>query len=230
MKIGLIIFTRNERKNSEKIFSKLPFDLVNKVYVVDGNSTDGTREYWESKKVKVFKQKHPGVGGAYESSFRNTKEDALIFFHPDGNMNPKDIKKVVNLLKEGKEFIIASRMIRGAANEEDDQSIKYRKWSNQLMSLVVNTLWGKNGNKCTDLTQGFRAFTRKAYKKLKIKIPNAVAPDFEQVIRALKLNIKITEFPTKEGKRVFGETSMTSFKTSKENIKVLFKEFSSESI
>ncbi len=224
MKIGLIIFTRNEIENSKRIFKMIPRKVVNATYVIDGNSTDGTIEFWRSKRIKVFDQKYKGVGGAYESAFRNTKEEALIFFHPDGNMNPNDIKKFVKLLESDSEFIIASRMIKGAINEEDSELLKPRKWFCQTLGIIANVLWARNGNKCTDITQGYRAFTRIAWNKLNIKIPNAVAPDYEQVIRGLKNKVKITEFGTEEKRRVYGETSMRSIKTGKENLKVLFNE------
>lgn len=224
MKIALVIFTRNERKNSEKMWPEIPLKFFDNVYVVDGNSTDGTRDFYESRGIKVFGQKYPGVGGAYESAFRNTEEDALVIFHPDGNSDPKALPKIVELLKKGEQFVVPSRMIKGAANEEDSQAFKYRKWSNQLMSQAVNTLWGRKGNRCSDLTQGYRAMTRKAYRKLEIKIPSPIAPDIEQVIRALKNGIKITEFPTHEGHRLHGKTSMPSLKTSIENLKVFLKE------
>lgn len=224
MKIGLVIFTRNERKNSEKIFPKIPLKLFNSVYVVDANSADGTREFYEKKKIKVFGQKYPGVGGAYESAFRNTKEDALVIFHPDGNADPRALPKMIELLKKGEQFVIPSRMLKGAATEEEHEVVKYRKWSNQLMAKVINLLWGRDGNSCSDLTQGYRAITRNAYKKLDIKIPSKIAPDTEQVIRALKRGIRIKEFPTKEGHRQHGKTTMPSFKTSVENLKVFLKE------
>lgn len=224
MKIALVIFTRNERKNSEKMFPKIPLKFFNSVYVVDANSADGTRQFYEAKKIKVFNQKYPGVGGAYESAFRNTTEDALVIFHPDGNADPKTLPKMVELIKAGSELVIPSRMLKGAANEEDKQFFKYRKWSNQLMAVVVSILWGREGNKCSDLTQGYRAMTRKAYKKLKIKIPSPIAPDIEQIIRALKHGIKIVEFSTREGQRQHGKTSMPSFKTTIENLKVFFRE------
>ncbi len=226
MKIALVIFTKNEKKNCEYIFNKIPFHAVNKTYIIDGNSIDGTRKFWQSKKIKVFSQRYPGVGGAYESAFGNTKEDCLIFFHPDGNMDPEAILKFVSLLRKGVGFIIASRMIKKAINEEDDQLIKSRKWFCQGLGKAANTFWGNKEFFCTDITQGYRAFSRSVYNKLGIKIPNAIAPDYEQVIRALKLKIKITEFPTKEGKRVFNETSMRSLKTGWENIKVLLNELS----
>ena len=224
MKIALVIFTRNERKNSEKIYSKIPFKLVDKTYVIDGNSTDGTQEFWKSKKVNVFGQKHKGIGGAYESAFRNIKEDGLIFFHPDGNMEPKDIKKFVNLLKEDREFIVASRMIKGAFNEEDDQLIKARKWFNMGIALLANIFWARGGNKCTDTTQGYRAITKNAYKKMNVKIPPPNASDYQQIIRALKYGVKITDFPTREGRRVYGESSFPSFKTGLDQLKTLWSE------
>ena len=154
MKIALIIFTRNERKNSEKIFSKIPFKEVNKTYVIDGNSTDGTQEFWIKKKITVFNQKYKGVGGAYESAFRNTKEDALIFFHPDGNMDPKAIVEFVKRIKKNEGFIIATRMVKGAWNEEDDQFLKPRKWFCQMLGLFANIIWSKSSNKATGGSRG----------------------------------------------------------------------------
>lgn len=227
MKIALVIFTKNERKNLEKFFSKVPRRLVNKTYAIDANSTDGTREFFIKRKVKIFGQKYKGIGGAYESAFRNIKEDALVFFHPDGNMNPKDINNFVKRLKNGEEFIVASRMLKGARNEEDNQTIKLRKWFNIWLAIITNIFWGRNGNKCTDVVQGYRAISRNAYKKFKIQHPHPIGPEFEQVIRALKLGIKITEFPTIEKPRTFGETTMPSFKTGWGNIEVFLKELAS---
>lgn len=224
MKIALIIFTRNERINSEKIYSKIPKKAVDRIYVIDGGSVDGTQEFWKNKHIKVYQQKYKGIGGAYESAFRCIKEDALVFFHPDGNMEPKDIKKFVSLLKTGREFIIATRMIKGAFNEEDDQLLKPRKWFNQALVAVANIIWGRDKNSCSDPTQGFRAFTRKAYAKLKINIPPPNASDYQQVVRALKFGVKITEFPTIEGKRIYGESTFPSFKTGLDQLNLLWKE------
>ena len=224
MKIALVIFTRNERKNSEKMLPKIPLKLFNRVYVVDGNSRDGTQEFYKEKGITVFTQKYPGVGGAYESAFRNVKEDALVIFHPDGNSDPRSLPPMVDFLNKGFEFVVPSRMIKGSSNEEDGHFFKYRKWSNQLMATAVNLLWGRDGNKCSDLTQGYRAITKKAYKSFDIKIPSSIAPDIEQVIRALKKRVRIVEFPTREGNRMHGKTSMPSLKTSIENLKVFFKE------
>lgn len=224
MKIALVVFTRNERKNSELIYDKIPQNVVDKIYVVDGDSVDGTQEFWENKHIKVYLQKYKGIGGAYETSFRLIPEDALIFFHPDGNMDPQDIKKFVKLFKDGHQIIIATRMTKDGINEEDDQLLKPRKWFNQTLMAIINILWGRSSNKGSDLTQGYRAMTRNAYNKLKIKIPPPNASDTQQVIRALKFGVPITEFPTKEGKRIYGETAFPSLKTGLDQLKLLWRE------
>lgn len=224
MKISLVIFTKNELKNLKAIFFKIPLKQINKVFAIDGNSTDGTREFFKKKGIKIFDQKYKGIGGAYESAFRNIKSDGLIFFHPDGNMDPKDIKVFVSLLRRGLGFIIGTRMVKGAFNEEDLHLIKPRKWFNIGMAIVTNILFGKSDNKSSDVVQGYRAFNRKVYLSLGIKKPHPIGPEFEQVIKALKKGIRITEFPTIEGLRIHGETTMPSFKTGWGNIKVFLKE------
>lgn len=210
--------------NSEQIYNKIPKNVVDGIYIIDGGSVDRTQDFWRSKHIRIYPQKYKGIGGAYESAFRYTKEDALIFFHPDGNMEPEDIKKFVRLLKDGHQFVIATRMAKGAFNEEDNQSLKPRKWFNQGLVAIANIIWGRGQNRCSDPTQGYRAFSRKAYEKLKIKISPPNASDYQQVIRALKLGVKITEFPTIEGKRIHGESTFPSFKTGLDQLKLLWKE------
>lgn len=224
MKIALVIFTKNELKNLNIIFSKIPLDEVNEVFAIDGNSTDGTRDFFKKKGIKIFDQKYRGIGGAYESAFRNVKSDGLVFFHPDGNMDPKDIKIFVKFLRQGDGFIIGTRMVKGAFNEEDIHFFKPRKWFNIGLALVTNIIFGRNGNKSTDVVQGYRAFNRKVHIKLGILRPDPIGPEFEQVIKALKKGIKITEFPTREGLRIHGDTTMPSLKTGWGNIKVFFRE------
>lgn len=224
MKIALVIFTKNELENLKLIFPKIPIKLVDKVYAIDGNSTDGTREFFKKKNIKMFGQEYKGIGGAYESAFRNVKTEGIVFFHPDGNMDPKDIKTFINLLKDGHGFVIGTRMIKGAFNEEDIHFFKPRKWFNIGLALVTHIMLGKDGNKSSDVVQGYRAFNRKAYLKLGIDRPDPVGPEFEQVIKALKKGIKITEFPTREGLRIHGDTTMPSLKTGWGNIKVFLRE------
>jgi glycosyltransferase involved in cell wall biosynthesis len=221
--ISLVIIVRNEKKSSEIIFPKIPKKSVDEIFVIDGKSKDGTPAYFRKKGIKVFTQKIKGLGGATMSAREHCKTQAMIFFHPDGNENPKDIAKVAKFLREGYDFVIPSRMIKGAYNEEDSETLKPRKWFNQALALGVNFLWKKERPFVSEVVQGFRGIRCDAYDKLKIDATDS-SIDFQMVVRGLKHNLKFYEFPTQEGNRLFGETNFKSIETGKIIFKCLFRE------
>jgi len=49
--------------------------------------------------------------------------------------------------------------------------------------------------------------------------------DYQMVIRALKARLRITEFPTKEGKRISGATNFASIPTGIAEVRMLLREF-----
>lgn len=222
-KISLAIIVRNEKASSEVVFPKIPRKSVDEVYVIDGNSTDGTQAYYKKHKIPVYEQRVKGLGGATFEARKRCKTDAIIFFHPDGNENPKDIAKVADELRKGHAFVIPSRMMKGGFNEEDSQAFKPRKWANMSLTFIANFLWNKQHSYVTEIVQGFRGITCEAYDKLKLDKKDCTI-DFQMVIRALKYTIPIYEFPTKEGKRLFGETNFKSLEIGILELKMLSRE------
>lgn len=221
--VCLCIIVRNERKSAEVIVPKIPFKSVDKTIVIDGNSTDGTQAYFKSKKIPVFTQKIPGLGGATFAAREHAKADALIFFHPDGNEDPADIARIAKLLRAGHQFVIPSRMIAGGFNEEDVQSFKPRKWFNQALAVFVNYLWNDYSRFNSEIVQGFRGISVKAFDRL-LLTKTDLTIDFHMVIRALKYKIPITEFPTIEKERLFGETNFGSLSTGWKELQMLHEE------
>lgn len=223
IKISLAIIARNEAASSKVIFPKIPLKSVDEIYVIDGNSTDGTEEYYKKKKIPVYQQKIKGLGGATFEARAKCKTDAIIFFHPDGNENPTDIAKIANALREGHPFVIPSRMIKGGYNEEDNQFFKPRKWFNRSLSLFANIVWNRKNSYATEIVQGFRGISCEAYDKMNLDKADCTI-DFQMVIRAHKLGIPIYEFPTKEGERLFGETNFKSLEIGALELKMLTRE------
>ncbi len=66
MKTTLVIFTLNEIEASHAMFSRIPFDNVDEAFVIDGNSTDGTIEFFRENNIPVYLQDKPGHGEAYK--------------------------------------------------------------------------------------------------------------------------------------------------------------------
>lgn len=225
MKISLLIIARNELKNIQLIYP-LIYNECKKIgidyYFIDGNSDDGSIDFFKENKINFFQQIYPGRGGAILSGFHLVKSDAYIIFSPDGNENISDLSKFPSLIKSGNDLVIASRMMNGAMNEEDIHIFKPRKWANNAFNFAINFLFNRK-NYITDSINGFRAITSKALRHIHLDAIDYTI-EYQMTIRCMKSNFKIYEFPTIEGQRKFGATGAPSFSTGIAFIRCLLKE------
>ena len=226
MKISLIILTLNEISGLKQIMQQIPEEAVEEVLAIDGGSTDGSVEYLKAVGIQVFNQENPGRGEAFKVAFDVSKGDALIFFSPDGNESPSDIPKFRPLLEKGAAIVIATRMVVGARNEEDDSVLPLRKWVNQCFTLVSNIVWNRNSY-VTDAINGFRAITRDAWNQLNPD-ESGYTIEYQTTIRAFKNSLSIMEFPTFEGDRIGDKKGSPSFSTGLAFVQLFFKEIVSK--
>lgn len=233
MNIALVLLTYNEIECLEKVFPTIPkpeagvsFDNV---YAVDGGSSDGTVEYFQKENIPIIAQSKRGRGDAFQQALKEINADAYIFFSPDGNEDPQDLHKFRKYLSSGADLVIASRMMKGAVNEEDSQLFRWRKWANNAFNLFANLFFKKTGPYITDTINGYRAITREAMQKLNLDALGYTI-EYQMSMRALNNKMKIVEFPTIESDRVAGETKAHSIETGIKFLKCLFREVWRKSI
>jgi glycosyltransferase involved in cell wall biosynthesis len=223
IKVALVLIVRNEEAGIRSIVPRICLEDFDQILAVDGNSTDESVAVLESLKVPAFRQIERGLGAAMIEARQRVTADSFIFFHPDGNEDPDALGKMAELLRAGKEFVVASRMIRGAVNEDDDKLLKWRKWANNGFALLANVLFASRGNRTTDVTNGFRGISCRAWDRMELTSKD-LTMDYQMVIRALKLGISITEFPTIEGHRIAGATNFASLPTGIAELKLVWRE------
>ena len=119
MKSSLIILTLNEIEGVRNLHDKIPFDAVDKCFVVDGGSIDGTTEFFMERGIRVVPQAIKGRGEAFRIAVKEAEGDHLVFFSPDGNEDPDDIPRLLELLTKGYGLAIASRFMPNSQNEEN---------------------------------------------------------------------------------------------------------------
>lgn len=221
--ISLALIVRNEEQGLRDILPQIRTETFDDVFAVDGSSTDGSVEILRSHGICVLQQQKAGLGAAMIQAREHLRTDALIFFHPDGNEDPSDLERMASLLRQGTQFVIASRMIRGSINEDDHKILKWRKWANQGFAILANTFFAQEGNRTSDVTNGFRGITAAAWDQMKLS-SHDLTMDYQMVIRALKTGVKITEFPTHEGRRIDGATNFASLPTGIAELKLLWRE------
>jgi len=227
MHITLCILTRNERSCVEVVIPRVPPPGPTAGYdtavVIDGGSTDGTKEYFAQRGFSIIRQTGQGRGHAFLTAFDRVETDAYIFFSPDGNEDPADLPKFRQLLEQHFDLVIASRMMTGARNEEDGQVLTPRKWANRAFNLAANLLFQRGGTHVTDSINGYRAITREAARRLSLDATNFTI-EYQMTIRALKQGLRIVEFPTTEHPRVAGETQAQNIRTGLSFLRTLFRE------
>tara|TARA_B100000315_G_scaffold259663_1_gene316562 strand:+ start:809 stop:1465 length:657 start_codon:yes stop_codon:yes gene_type:complete len=214
----------NEINGVKKLVPMIDKTKFYEVICIDGNSTDGTQEELRKQKIPYFVQKLKGLGGAVIEARKQAKGDAILFFHPDGNCDISDLDTFIKYFDMGHEFIVASRNIKGASNEEDMQLLKSRKWAGLLMAFLDNLLFGTKYGRCTDPMNGYRGITKAAFNKMKLTVTDA-SVDQQMIIRSKKNGVSLVEFPTKEGNRIGGETKFHFFDTGYTHGKLLLREF-----
>ena len=226
MKYELIIMIKDEIEGIVQLFDQIPFDKFDEVVAIDGMSVDGSAEFLKKKNVKVITQTVNGRGQAFRDAFRGTNSDALIFYGPDGNEDPTDIVKFMQVFENNKNagMVVARRLGPGAINKEDYKLFKPRKWVNIIFNIMANMLWNRNSYSYETIN-GFRAITRKTWDAIKIDT-DGYTVEYQSTIRCFKKNIQIVEFPTNELQRIGSKKGAPALHTGIAFIKLYIYEIS----
>jgi len=197
MKVTLFIPTLNEISGLKNIMPRIKKEWVDEVIVVDGNSTDGTVEYFESQGYTVLQQKKPGTINAWWQGFDAATGDIIIPFSPDGNSLPEDIPKLIDKIREGYDMVIASRYKDNARSYDDNYLTAFGNW---LFTTMVNILFKAN---YTDSLVMYRAFRKELISTLGFNNKKReLLFEILLSIRCAKSKLKIAEIPSPEPMRI----------------------------
>lgn len=167
MKITIIIPTYNEGEAIDNLLDAVVSETkkINNhsftILIVDGNSKDNTQEKVRNKSsqynnIKLIVEKNKkGLGNAYLEGMNHAinifKADAFMEFDGDFQHNPKDIRKLVEKLDQGYDYIIGSRYIEGGTIPKEWPW--YRKAISSFGNIIISIGLRLGIN---DATSGFK--------------------------------------------------------------------------
>lgn len=211
-KLVVIIPALNEEKTIGSVIAAIPSQIEGishmSVLVVDDGSKDKTATIAEAQGAIVAS--HPqtmGVGAAFHTGLRRALElgaDYIVNIDADGQFNPLDIPKLLQPIQEGKaDFVTASRFMK---KEYMPEMPAIKVWGNKWMVRIINTITSK---KFTDVSCGFRAYSREA--ALRLTLFGRFTYTQESFIDLSFKGVAMAEVPLKvRGEREFGKSRVAS--------------------
>jgi dolichol-phosphate mannosyltransferase len=204
MKMTLIIPAKNEGASIEDVLrSSRP--LADDILVVDGHSTDNTREIALKMGARVVSDHGKGKGDGVRVGIQEATGDILVFIDADGSHAPQDIPRLVQPILEGRaDLVIGSRMTGGSDELHGDINRFIRMTGSHIILLLINYRWNI---RLTDVQNGFRAINTQVARKLNLK-ENSHSIEQEMVMKCAKQGYRLAEVPSHEYERQHGKSTI----------------------
>jgi glycosyltransferase involved in cell wall biosynthesis len=185
----------NEAENIEGVIKDLPRQLNGveqiEILVVDDGSTDETAQKAKGLDVTVISHhRNRGLGIAFRTAVKyalKNEADVVISIDADGQFDPDDIPALISPLL-GDEYHMVTGNRFNSGRPDHMQWSKY--WGNKQVSKIVSMV---SGVKFTDVSCGFRAYTREALYHLNLF--GAYSYTHEVILNLVFKGLMIAEHP-----------------------------------
>ncbi|WP_129115373.1 glycosyltransferase family 2 protein [Halegenticoccus tardaugens] len=183
--IGVVVPAYNEEGYVGRVIDTMP-NLVDRVYVIDDGSTDGTwREIqrhaeayngsnppetpaYEARIVPLQHEENRGVGGALKTGYQRALDDGIdvtAVMGGDGQMDPEVLTKFLDPVVDGTaDYAKGNRFMR---SEDLDAMPRFRLVGNALLSLLTKIASGYW--KIADPQNGYTAISRESLERIDIE-------------------------------------------------------------
>lgn len=204
-RISIVIPTLDEEKNIavairevKRVLSGHDYEII----VVDGHSGDSTVSIAKKMGARILYDDY-GKGSALIKGMHAASGSIIISMDADMSNKPEELKLLIAGIEAGYDVCVGSRFLVGGGS--DDMPLP-RKVGNKFFVMLVNLLYG---SRYTDLCYGYRSFSRKAVRELKLR-EKGFGIETEMNILAQKRHMKILEVPSYEKSRQAGEGKLHS--------------------
>ncbi|QDX41015.1 S-layer glycoprotein N-glycosyltransferase AglJ [Salarchaeum sp. JOR-1] len=160
--VCVLIPTLNEAETIGSVIDGLREEGLENVLVVDGHSTDETREIAREHGADVFEQSGSGKGQAVREAVRHVDAAYVLMLDGDGTYRTEDAPKVLEPVVSGDaDHVVGDRF----ANMESGAMTRLNRVGNSLINRAFARI---HGHDYADILSGYRAFTRTSFEKMSL--------------------------------------------------------------
>jgi glycosyltransferase involved in cell wall biosynthesis len=199
--VAVVIPTLDEAASIAGVVGALPRDLVGRVIVADGGSTDATADEARAAGAEVIAAGRGYGRACLAGAWAADDADIVVFMDGDGADDPAGIAALVAPIRAGAfDFVIASR-VRG---EREPGSIGWHQlMAGRLAGIAMRLLYGV---RYTDMC-AFRAIRRERLLALGMR-EMTYGWNIEMQMRAARARLRILEIPVPYRRRTGGASKV----------------------
>jgi len=218
--VSVVIPTLNEAGNILETVTTIHNEVAHptEIIVVDGNSTDGTKEIVKGTNFcKLIVEPKRGYGLALRTGIKHAKGDVVVMVDGDGTYEVKHINVLIDtLIKNNAELCQATRMY---------DLRKAMGFTNFIANKIITFCFDFFYNQfLSDTQSGFRAISRSALEEVEL-YEDDMAFATEMLVQFSKKDFKMVEVPSTYKSRKYGRPKMRRIKSGVEIFTTMVKGF-----
>jgi glycosyltransferase involved in cell wall biosynthesis len=191
MDLSVILPVMNEAENLRVLIPRLVALLdheriSHEIVVIDGASTDGTRETAEALGARVVNERRRGYAGAMETGIAEARGDYVLTLDADQSHDPDFVVKMWRARKRA-DIVIASRYVLGG--------VIYSPFIRRATSWLLNNVLRRVlSMPVRDLSSGYRLYRREVLQDLELTSANFEVQE-EILVKAYANGFSVVEVP-----------------------------------
>jgi len=160
--VCVLLPTLNEAETIGDVIDGFRAEGFDNVLVVDGDSSDRTREVAADHGARVITQSGSGKGQAVREGVESIDAPYVLMADGDGTYRPEDADAMLEPLFDGRaEHVIGNRF----ADMEPGAMTRLNAVGNRMINRLFATIHGRD---LSDILSGYRAFTRSSFDRFQL--------------------------------------------------------------
>jgi len=188
--VCVLIPTLNEAETIGSVIEDFTGHGFESVLVIDGDSTDGTRDIAESKGARVVVQSGSGKGQAVQEAVRHIEAPYVLMLDGDATYRAADADAMLEPLFTGRaDHVIGDRF----ADMEDGAMTRLNQAGNGIINRAFSFIHGRD---LQDILSGYRAFTRESIERLSLS-SSGFGIETEMAVECVKHGVRTEVVPVR---------------------------------
>lgn len=204
--VCVLVPTYNEAAAIDGVLSGFREQGFEHILVMDGGSTDGTREIAGEYDVEVRQQRGSGKGQAVREAISLIDQPYVLLVDGDATYRPEDAPAMLDPLVDGEaEHVIGNRF----ADMQAGAMSRLNRAGNRVINAAFRSIHGRD---FVDILSGYRAFTTESAQRFALTA-DGFGIETEMAVECVKHNVATEIVPITYQRRPEGaDTNLSPFR------------------